>query len=347
VTPQLLASYGLDITKPADQALLTSQISSPQVIARFQNLANSNAVYNGFPGTQTLAQALRPVPQWNGLTTWLGPPKGDTWYDSLQTKITKRFSHGLQAQGLFTWAKGLVNGTSVDTTYFISSPLINDVYNHDQHKQLNQYVRPLATVISLSYTTPKLEASSAGLKVASYVLRDWQLGALLRYQSGALISVPFSNNQLMAQLARPGQTFYNVVPGVNPLLVDPNCHCFDPQKTQVLNPAAFVDAPAGQFGTSAPFYNGYRWQRQPAESMSFGRIFPIGREKMNLQIRAEFQNIFNRVFFSAPATGATNPAMAIQKDGTGVIAGGYGSIATVNGAGTTPRTGQIVARFTF
>jgi hypothetical protein len=131
------------------------------------------------------------------------------------------------------------------------------------------------------------------------------------------------------------------------LLVDPNCHCFDPQKTQVLNPAAFVDAPAGQFGTSAPFYNGYRWQRQPAESMSFGRVFPIGREKMNLQIRAEFQNIFNRVFFSAPATGATNPAMAIQKDGTGVITGGYGSIATVNGAGTTPRTGQIVARFTF
>jgi hypothetical protein len=348
LTPQLLAAYGLNLNSAADRALLTSQISSPQVLARFPNLANTAAVYAGFPGTQTLAQALRPVPQWNALTTWLGPPKGDTWYDSLQTKVTKRFSHGLQAQGSFTWAKGLVNGTSVDTTYFLpGNPLINDVYNFGQNKQLNQYVRPLATVITFTYTTPKIAGDGTGMKILSQVLRDFQIGALLRYQSGALIASPSSNNQLLTQLARPGQTFWNAVPGQNPLLVDPNCHCFNPQTTQVLNPNAWVDAPGGQFGASAPFYNGYRWQRQPAESLNFGRNFRMGREgRMNLQVRAEFQNIFNRVFLSSPATGSTNPATALQSTG-GVLTGGYGSIATINGAGTQPRSGQMIARFTF
>jgi len=83
--------------------------------------------------------------------------------------------------------------------------------------------------------------------------------------------------------------------------------------------------------------------------MSFGRLFRLGRERMNLQIRAEFQNIFNRVFLSAPAVGGftnTNPATAIQAAG-GIVTGGYGSIATIGGAGAQPRTGQVIARFTF
>ena len=53
---------------------------------------------------------------------------------------------------------------------------------------------------------------------------------------------------------------------------------------------------------AAPFYNNYRWQRQPAESMSFARNFRVGKEgKYNLQVRGEFQNIFNRTFLSAPS----------------------------------------------
>jgi len=38
-----------------------------------------------------------------------------------------------------------------------------------------------------------------------------------------------------------------------------------------------------------------------AESMGFGRIFRV-KERFSLQIRAEFQNIFNRLFYSLPLT---------------------------------------------
>jgi hypothetical protein len=181
-------------------------------------------------------------------------------------------------QGSFVWAKGEVLGSGAEAgniTTLQGIPIYNDIYNYGINKQLNQLVRPLALVISGSYVTPKLAANSRGTQVLSQVLRDWQLGAVLRYQNGALIQTPYSNNQLNLQLARAAPTFWNYVPGVNPLGVDPNCKCFNPQTSLVLNKAAWTDAPGGTFGVSAPFYNNYRWQRQPAESMSFGRNFRI------------------------------------------------------------------------
>ena len=66
--------------------------------------------------------------------------------------------------------------------------------------------------------------------------------------------------------------------------------------------------------------------------------------KYNLQIRAEFQNVFNRVFLNKPTS--SNPTTAISS-ANGIVTGGYGSINTTNGAGTRPRTGLLVARFTF
>ncbi len=147
----------------------------------------------------------------------------------------------------------------------------------------------------------------------------------------------------------------NLVPGVNPLAVNPNCGCFNPQTTLALNPAAFADPGPGQWGAAAPFYNNLRWQRQPAESMSFGRNFRFGKEgRYNFFIRAEFQNIFNRLFLSAPATGNQGasflgPVTITSAPTTtgGVYTGGLGYIATLEGAGAQPRQGQIVGRFTF
>jgi hypothetical protein len=361
-----LAAHGLNLANAADRTLLTSQIGSPQAIQR-----GFYPAYPGMPLTQTVAQQLRPVPQWIAPTAVdLGPPIGKTWYDSLQAKGTKRFSHGLSAEASFVWAKGEVIGTGSEAGNINSLagvPLYNDIYNYPINKELNQLVKPLATVISGSYTTPKFQADSTGMKVLSHIVRDWQLGWLLRYQSGNLIASPPSNNQLNLQLARASNldrgsvTFWNPVPGVNPLNVDPNCHCFNPQTTLVLNKNAWTDAPAGTFGVAAPYYSNYRWQRQPAESMSFGRNFRMGHEgRYNLFVRAEFQNIFNRVFLSQPFVGAgnlsgsnqpsigalTNPA-TVPTVVNGVYTGGYGYLPTLGGAGAQPRAGQVVARFTF
>ncbi|HSP69903.1 MAG TPA: TonB-dependent receptor [Bryobacteraceae bacterium] len=369
LTPEgLKSTYGIDTSVQADRALLVTPISSPTVISRFPWLANPNNVYPGFPSGQFLNQALRPYPQWGGVPPFLGPPLGVTWYDSLQAKVTKRISHGLSVDTAFTWQKEQNLGVSSDTSYLTPAPnLINDVFNYKQNKQISAFSRPFMLVITANYTTPGFAAGNAGFKVLSWVARDWTIGTLLRYQSGQVIRTPPSNNAFFTQLNRTqnpatfggGNTFWNRVSGQPLLNFDPNCKCFDPTTQLVLNPAAWSDAPAGTFGTSAPYYNDYRWQRQPAESLSIGRNFRM-RERMNLQIRAEFQNVLNRVFLANPlavsassspfviGAGAPNPASpTVRVAGTQTLSSGYGFVSTFNGGAAQPRTGQIVARFTF
>ena len=115
--PSDLAKVGIDLTKSFDRNLLSLPIASPLVTARFPYLQNPNNVYPGFPNSQQLIQALKPYPQWLGIPPFLGPPLGDTWYDSLQAKVTKRYSHGLDVQGAFTWQKELTLGVNSDTSY--------------------------------------------------------------------------------------------------------------------------------------------------------------------------------------------------------------------------------------
>jgi hypothetical protein len=371
LTPEgLKSAYGIDTSVAADRTLLLTPISSPNVTSRFPWLANPNNVYPGFPSGQFLNQALRPYPQWGGIPPFLGPPLGVTWYDSLQAKVTKRLSHGLSVDTAFTWQKEQNLGVSSDTSYLTPAPnLINDVFNYRQNKQISAFSRPFMLVITANYTTPGFAADSAGLKALSWLARDWTIGTLLRYQSGQVIRTPPSSNNFFTQLARVqnpatfggSNTFFNRVPGANPLLFDPNCKCFDPTTQLVLNPAAWTDAPAGTFGTSAPYYNDYRWQRQPAESISIGRIFRLAKEgKVTVNVRAEFQNMFNRVFLLNPlavsvssspfviGAGAPNPlSPTVRVAGTQILSSGYGFVNTFNGAGTQPRTGQIVARFSF
>jgi hypothetical protein len=372
---------GLNVNNPAQLALLTSPISSPAVIAAYPALANPNNVYPGFPSYEPLNQALRPVPQWVGVPPFLGPPLGDTWYDSLQVKLTKRYSHGLTVAASYTYQKEEVLGINSASPYFEAGTgggapgapgptVVNDVNNRMQNKQLSSLDYPQVLTITTSYTTPKNKfgGDSAGAKTFQFLSRDWTIGAVLRYQSGELLESPSANNNFLYQLGVgsqdnpalfgapsglenyvPGQSFF--APGFNP-----NSH-FNPSTTLVLNPAAWTEPGPAQYGVSAPYYINNRWQRQPAESLSVGRIFRI-KETYQLQVRAEFQNVFNRVFYSVPSSGgdagvgtASGTAFAnpfpVLGSTSGALSSGFGFVNTFNGAGTQPRTGQLVARFTF
>ena len=210
LTPDsLMRNYGIDITKAEDRNLLVTNIRSPNgafnpiVTARLPGLTSSvNAVYPGFfnpavaSSNQPVGQALRPYPHWLGIPPFLGPPLGRTWYDALQAQVTKRYSHGLDLNASFTWQKELVNGTGSDTSYLTTAPpLINDVFNRDQQKQLSGFSRPFMFVLSANYNTPGFTANSGAMKAVSWMVRDWTIGGVLRYQSGLPIRVPGSNNQ--------------------------------------------------------------------------------------------------------------------------------------------------------
>jgi hypothetical protein len=187
----------------------------------------------------------------------------------------------------------------------------------------------------------------------------------MRYASGMLVRTPPSANNLKNELGLGSTplngvqvfggtaTFENYVPGQSCFAsgFNPNGH-YNPETTLALNPNAWTDAPVGTYGVSAPYYSDCRWQRQPQENLSVGRIFRI-KEKYQLQIRAEFTNPFNRVFYSVPSVpvsttkaSTTNP-FPVPGETTGALSGGFGYVSSLNGAGASPRTGQLVARFNF
>jgi len=348
ITQQILTQYGLDLNKPADVTLLSSTLNSATASARGFN----KVPYAGFPLTATVAQSLRPFPQFNTIfAAWA--PDGNTWYNSLQSKATKRFSHGLSFTALFTWSKQLTTSAAslVNNASSVSdggAPR-NDIFNHSQNKYLSGFDQPLQFTLAPTYTTPSLKIN----KVASLVMRDWQISGLLAYGSGFPILAPAAQNNLNTVLLRAnaGQTlsYANRVPGVPLFTHDLNCHCFDPNKEFVLNPAAWTQPGPGQWGTSAAYYNDYRLQRRPNENLGVGRKFTF-TERMNLNVRIEFANVFNRAEMPAPSS--TNAAATQQRNAAGVPTAGFGQISTTTIGPTTSiqtptsRQGTIVARFT-
>jgi hypothetical protein len=346
LTPQRIAAAGLSLSNPADVQLLASPLNSAAAISR----GFSKPPYAGFPTTLTVAQSLRPFPQFSSITA-LWAPDGNTWYDSLQVKVTKRFSHGLQGTVLYTWAKQLSTASPSNVTVpGTGTQAINDVFNRGQNKYLSPFDQPQVLTIAGGYTLPALRMN----KVASYALRDWQINMLFAYSSGLPILAPIAQNNLNTVLLRNvtgTQTSYaNRVPGVPLFTEDLNCHCVDPNKVFVLNPAAWTQPSPGQFGTSAAYYSDYRFQRRPNENMALGRQFRIN-ERVGLNIRIEFANIFNRAQMPNPTS--TNAAQTQVKNSLGAPTAGFGFVATANeGAVTniqtvTSRQGTVVARFTF
>lgn len=333
ISEDRLRAFGLDLNNAADRTLLTSRIDSTLASQRGFN----RLPYPGFPASATVAQSLRPFPQFNATLNPRWAPLGNSWYDSLQMKLTQRYSHGLDYSVAFTWQKELDLGTGNPSAGSNGlGATVNDVFNRKNQKSLSSSSQPFILVVGFNYQTPKLTSN----RVVSAVSRDWLFGGILRYASGALIASPVTQGNLNSLVFQ--NTRMNRVPSEPFFLNDPNCHCIDPNKDFVLNPRAWVDAPPGQFGTSAGYYNDYRWQRVASESLNVGRMFQL-RERLRFQIRAEFFNVFNRLNLPAPTS--TNPLATQTSNTAGVPTAGFGFINANNATGQ--RNGQLVARFEF
>jgi hypothetical protein len=346
LSPQAIAAAGLNLNNPADVTLLTSRLNSPLAISR----GFGNPPYAGFPLTATVAQALRPFPQFSSITA-LWAPDGNTWYDSLQAKATKRFSHGLQFTGLFTWSHQLSTAAPSNVTIpGTGGQAVSDVFNRSLNKYLSPYDQPFLFTVSANYTLPAIHTN----KALSWIARDWQINTLLSYGSGLPILSPVAQNNLNNVLLRNTTGtqigYADRVPGQPLFTEDLNCHCFDPNKVFVLNPAAWAEPPAGQWGTGAAYYDDYRYQRRPNENMGLGRIFRV-KERYELSLRIDFNNVFNRAEMPNPTS--TNAAATQVRNAAGVPTAGFGFIATANTASVTPtqtptsRQGTVVARFRF
>ncbi len=332
-----------------DRALLTQSLGSPAVQAKLASVGLAGwTPYSGFSTSNTLLSALYPYPQFGNLGV-SGSPTGASKYDSLQVKLTKRYSRGLQVFGSFTWGQGFTRPGRQD---FFNPQ--SAVWQLQQLPLLNVNFNAVYTVQNASFLPKYVNAFT----------KDWQIGWFANYQSGQYLAPPTSNVNaefLPSEDSRvPGQPLY--MPGVNI-----NDHStFQPYYTQVLNPQAWKACPVnaacaaavnGAFGPSATvYYKDFRGPRTPTENMNVGRHFRVGHEgKYDFYIRAEFVNIFNRTLLPNPST--ANPQNTPLRNGQGLYTGGFGVVNAVFTPGTfnsisnapylQPRTGTLIARFSF
>jgi hypothetical protein len=286
------------------------------------------APYPGFPMSATLAQALRPYPMYDSLGTQLAS-LGNTWYDSLQVKGTKRMSNGWSLNLAYTWSKSL--GT-VDGA-------VNNVENRGLAKSITSFSQPHVLNVTVLYEVPDFGLARSYL--SRLLFKGWTLGVIGRYASGRPIGVPSSRNNLSSLLFQG--TRMNRVAGEPLFLYDLNDRkSYDPFKNFVLNPKAWTDAAPGDWGTAAAYYDDYRQARAPDEQVSVEKGF-LFRERMSLKIRFELFNALNRVRLPGPSSG--NPLEAQRTDANGAPVSGFGYIAAISAA--SQRQGQLTLRFQF
>ena len=360
ISPQKLASYHLypypgtgpcssgsgvcsstSYNNLADYQLMLQPINSASVINAMAARGITNlAPYPGFPLTNSLQSTLYTFPQYGNLPI-SNSPTGRSKYDSLQVKVNKRYSHGLQAGGSFTWGQGFV------------SPFRQDFFNPQSSVWQLQNIPLFDLNFNIIYTVPKFAVLP---KVARTFLKDWQIGWFSNYQSGQYLTPPVSPtfNYLPSEDVRvAGQPLYT--PGVNI-----NDHStYNTYYSQVLNPNAWAPCPSNATcASTSVLYKDFKAPRVPTENANIGRNFRLGKEgRYNLYVRAEFVNIFNRTILPPPST--QNPQNPVIHGGpNGILTGGFGVINTYltpNGQYVEPtgasyllgRTGTLIARFSF
>jgi hypothetical protein len=336
LTEQRLNTFGLSLNNPADLDLLTRTISDPTVTARGFTLP-----YASFPSSSSLAQALRPYPQFNGVSIQKAMV-GNYWYDSLQVKLSQRLSRGLWFLSTYTWSKDL--GT-VDDEWGDSVPVANANVPLKSMKTYTAVDTPHILSVAFNYTIPTLGFASTGWK--KQVFGGWTTDGILRYSSGTLIQTPSAQNGLTG-VTFASNNFATRVPDQPVFLHNLNKHDFDPRTQFILNPAAWSDPAAGQYGLSKPRFSDYRNARYPNEQLGLGKAFLL-KEGMFFSIRADFFNVFNRWAYPS-LNGTGNALQPAQVGSNGSITNGFGYIGdSINSAASTypPRSGQIVARFQF
>lgn len=263
-------------------SLLTQSVTSAAAIA-----AGIKVPYAGFTGS--VAQALRPYPQYQAITN-NSNPNGNSTYHALQMKFTKRLSHGLSLQGAYTWAKSITDGNFAAG----GGPSGQDFYNRQIEKTISSNDVPQIFVVAYTYELPfgKGQKLMNNNSTVAHVIGGWQLSGIQQYQVGKPVQLTANNTlPIFNGVLRP-----NLNAGVSLLQDHPN-----PLGDAWFNKAAF-SAPAGNtFGTAARSYTGLRAPNFANESFGLMRRIKAG-EKVTITLRGEFFNIFNRTVFGAPVS---------------------------------------------
>ena len=227
-------------------------------------------------------------------------------YHAMQTSLRKRFTRGFSMLGSYTLSKTLDDVSSFNITGSASqstageNDLAQNPFDLAAERGRSMFDARHRLVLSYQWELPFFRNAQGWQGV---VLDGWQVSGITTFQSGTPFTV-YDSNGVSAQGGAPEISGF---PSDRPDLIgDPSkgtcpngAHTGTPDCWY--NPSAFerLDASTqiGQFGNAGrnivegPGYQ--QWDFSATKNFSFA-------ENKNLQLRAEFFNIFNRANFGIP-----------------------------------------------
>ena len=248
-------------------------------------------------------------------------------FNSLQTSLTQKLSHGLQFLASYTWSRALdetsgTNGSEVYEEWLLS----NDQNNPRQAYGPAYFDRTHRGVLSLVYHSPKQVMQN---RIGEALLRDWAFSAIAVAQSGTPLTIlddtaggVYGNFENRAQH-----------PISNPLT---SGSMLERARTTYLNRAAYTSAPIAPFGLSSAdttfgdsSTGSLRGPGQRNIDFAIERSFPLF-EHLDFHLRSEFFNATNTPNFGNP--------------GTDISSGTFGQIL---GTSNNPRIIQFAGKIEF
>jgi hypothetical protein len=282
------------------------------------------------PANLLQGQLDRPYPQYTGLNIQ-GYPCCSSRYNSLQVSATKRFHGGGTILVAYTNAK-LLSNTDTLTSWLEGSttggvPNAQDNFNLNKEYSLSAQDVPQRLVISYVLDLPfghgkRFMSDASGVK--DKLVAGWGIDGVSTFQRGFPLKFSDSNPNKLAGLSLGTGTIRpDVVAG---------CAKGGPRTTaQWFNTACFVSPAAYTFGNEPRVDPSLRQAGVNAwDFAAFKRTYFGPDNKLSLEFRSEFFNLFNHPQFGPPNTGLGNS--------------GFGQVtSTVN----SPRLIQFGLKFAF
>lgn len=258
---------------------------------------------------------------------------GDSWYNSLQLSLKKRFTKGFQVQGSYTWSHSLdtsskqIRGPGESSQRYSTQ---NPLAPHEEKASSNFDAKH---VFTLNYMVDLPGQNMAG--AARHVLGGWQLGGIVTLATGVpeTLMLGYDNCRCLS-----GEIFGVSTTDVRPdLIAGGNANPVlsggrEPEK--YYDRTQFVEGPAGFHGR-----NGRNTLRIPGVAQLDFSLIKATRvyEEAQIQFRAEFFNILNRANFS-------NPGVRLFTGRGRSTGGSAGRITTTT---TTSRQIQLALKILF
>jgi hypothetical protein len=271
-------------------------------------------------------------------------------YNSLQTSLEKRMSHGLTILANYTWSKSVDDlpfGEGVsgfDTGY---SPLpLSDPNRHRFDYGPSSFDHTHVFSGSYVWQTPSLKGSGAFIH---HLLGDYEFSGVVMASSGRPITV-LQGTEISG--TGIGQDRGTIIPGVDPYSQN-SCAGVTATCVSWLTPSAFQPTKVGGVNNPAIFgtfgnigKNTLRLPRTSDWDVQVSKYFSI-TERWKLQLRGEYFNLLNHPNF-APETISTGAINGTDQISAFDKLNGNSSFGTFRaGQAADPRIVQLAVKIIF